>query len=177
MTQYMSILVDFRLNVLPFLFLFLLLIHLFLCPHLFAVVLYPEFDPSLLSPRPHSHPQHDLDRFSSIDRIASNSFLVGFSLCLFPFCFVLFLILHYPAFPGKCPSQNSIVFSIFSLLVLSFLHFAPGFLKVCLRIHVMSLFIPITNTSFIVLNTWCLSADGELVSPLKTLVSPLKTLY
>ena len=39
----------------------------------------------------------------------------------------------------------------------------------------MSLFIPITNASFTVLNKWCFSAPAELVSPLKTLYSENQT--
>ena len=92
-------------------------------------------------------------------------------LTLFPFCFVFNPSL--PSFPWPMfKTKLLICLSFLSLSVLlSLLPFAPGFLNVCQRIYFISLFIPITNTSFTVLNRWCFSAHGELVSPLKTLYS------
>lgn len=169
MTLCMSILVSFLLNVLPFSFYFhSLLIFSFLLIYL-LFFFYPEFDPGRLCPSPHPHPQQDLDLFIYIDHVASGFFSCSnfLTLAFFVFCF-----LFNPSFPSFPWQMFKTKLHISLLVLLSFLPFAPGFLKVCLK-NPFYVFVYINNKhSFTVLNKWCFSANGDVVSPLKTLASP-----
>lgn len=112
-------------------------------------------------------------RFESLHLYGHHQPFIPCSTFLTPFPFRFVSKPSLPSFPWQMfKTKLLICLSSLSLSVLlSLLPSAPGFLKVCLRIYFMSLFIPITNASFTVLNKWCFSAPGELVSPLKTLYS------
>lgn len=168
---YLSILVGFLLNLLPFLFLFSLLIHLFPSAHSFAIYIFFKPGVWLCPTIPTPSPPPPMRSGSHLYGHHQPSIPCSTFLTPFPFRFVSKPSL--PSFPWQMfKTKLLICLSSLSLSVLlSLLPSAPGFLKVCLRIYIMSLFIPITNASFTVLNKWCFSAPGELVSPLKTLYS------